>query len=73
VTRTVGLPGTGIFYTSRSRKHTGVHSSKEFAGRSGTTERAKLLRKLDELHGAGLLTDAEYEQKQHEVNRRFDS
>lgn len=72
VTRTVGLPGTGIFYTSRSRKHTGVHSSTEFTGRSSRTERAKLLRKLDDLHGAGFLTDGEYEAKQREVNRRFE-
>ena len=26
VTRTVGLPGTGIYYTSRSGYHSGVHS-----------------------------------------------
>jgi hypothetical protein len=25
VRRTVGIPGTGIFYTSRSGHHTGVH------------------------------------------------
>ena len=26
VTRTVGLPGTGIYYTSRSGYHSGIHS-----------------------------------------------
>ncbi len=25
VTRTVGIPGSGIYYTSRSGHHTGVH------------------------------------------------
>ena len=27
ITRTVGLPGTGLFYTSRSGYHTGYHSA----------------------------------------------
>ena len=27
VTRTVGLPGTGIYYTSRAGYHSGVHSA----------------------------------------------
>jgi hypothetical protein len=27
VRKTVGIPGTGIFYTSRSGHHTGVHSA----------------------------------------------
>ena len=27
ITKTAGIPGTGIFYTSRSGHHTGVHSS----------------------------------------------
>lgn len=27
VRKTVGIPGTGMFYTSRSGHHTGVHSS----------------------------------------------
>ena len=27
VRKTVGIPGTGIFYTSRSGQHTGVHSA----------------------------------------------
>jgi hypothetical protein len=25
VRRTVGIPGTGVFYTSRTGNHTGVH------------------------------------------------
>src|SRR5262249_12224771 len=29
VTRSVGIPGTGIYYTSRQGYHTGVHSSRE--------------------------------------------
>lgn len=31
VTKTVGLPGTGIFYTSRNGMHTGYHSAKQDA------------------------------------------
>ncbi len=31
VTKTVGLPGTGIFYTSRRGAHTGHHSAKHDA------------------------------------------
>jgi hypothetical protein len=31
ITRTVGLPGTGIFYTSRQGTHTGYHSAKHDA------------------------------------------
>jgi hypothetical protein len=27
VRRTVGIPGTGIFYTSRSGRHSGVHTT----------------------------------------------
>jgi hypothetical protein len=27
VRRTIGIPGTGIFYTSRSGHHTGVHTT----------------------------------------------
>jgi Protein of unknown function (DUF4236) len=26
VRRTIGIPGTGVFYTSRSGHHTGVHT-----------------------------------------------
>jgi hypothetical protein len=32
VRRTVGIPGTGIFYTSRRGHHTGVHSASRTAG-----------------------------------------
>jgi len=52
VTRTVGIPGTGIFYTSRSGRHTGAHTARQ-------PSRAALERKLAELHRAGLLTDDE--------------
>lgn len=31
VTKTVGIPGTGIFYTSRSGLHSGYHSAKQDA------------------------------------------
>lgn len=31
ITKTVGLPGTGIFYTSRQGMHTGYHSAKHDA------------------------------------------
>jgi hypothetical protein len=27
ITRTIGVPGTGVFYTSRRGRHTGVHSA----------------------------------------------
>lgn len=27
VTRTVGIPGTGLYYTSRTGRHTGFHSA----------------------------------------------
>ena len=54
VTRTVGIPGTGVFYTSRSGHHTGAHSTP-----SPQAIRAGLARKLEELHRAGLLTDDE--------------
>jgi hypothetical protein len=54
VTRTLGIPGTGVFYTSRSGHHTGAHSEP-----SRERQRAALARKLGELHRAGLLTDDE--------------
>ncbi|HXY91844.1 MAG TPA: DUF4236 domain-containing protein [Acidimicrobiia bacterium] len=57
VRRTVGLPGTGLFYTSTSGTHTGTHTSEQFAHRSN------LLGKLDDLHRAGLLTDEEHAAK----------
>ena len=50
VTRTVGIPGTGVFYTSRSGHHSGAHSEPSWERR-----RATLARKLEELHRAGLL------------------
>ena len=34
VTRTVGLPGTGLFYTSRSGHHSGYHSAVSDAPRT---------------------------------------
>jgi len=58
VTRTVGIPGTGVFYTSRSGHHTGAHSEP-----SPERQRATLARKLEALHRAGLLTDDEYAAK----------
>ena len=29
ITKTVGVPGTGVFYTSRRGLHTGYHSAKQ--------------------------------------------
>jgi Protein of unknown function (DUF4236) len=63
VRRTVGVPGTGLFYTSTNGHHTGVHSARHFAARPETARSADLVAKLMDLHRAGLLTDAEYEQK----------
>jgi hypothetical protein len=63
VRRTVGVPGTGLFYTSTGGHHTGVHSARHFAARPETARSADLVAKLTDLHRAGLLTDAEYEQK----------
>jgi Protein of unknown function (DUF4236) len=59
ITRTVGIPGTGVFYTSRSGHHTGAHTAP-----SAHATRAQLARKLEELHRAGLLTDDELVAKQ---------
>lgn len=59
ITRTVGIPGTGVFYTSRSGHHTGAHTTP-----SPQATRAQLARKLEELHRAGLLTDDELVAKQ---------
>ena len=36
VRRTVGIPGTGLFYTSRQGWHSGVHSSPAVHGNEGT-------------------------------------
>lgn len=63
VRRTVGVPGTGLFYTSTSGHHTGVHSARPFAAPAKSARSADLIAKLVDLHRAGLLTDAEYEQK----------
>lgn len=59
ITRTVGIPGTGVFYTSRTGHHTGAHSTP-----SPQAIRAGLARKLEELHRAGLLTDDELAAKE---------
>ena len=32
IRRTVGLPGTGVFYTSHTGLHSGVHTAPHFAG-----------------------------------------
>jgi hypothetical protein len=63
VRRTVGVPGTGLFYTSTSGHHTGVHSARHFAPPKAADRSTDLIAKLTDLHRAGLLTDAEYEQK----------
>ena len=62
VRRTVGIPGTGLFYTSRSGHHTGAHTA---APRSPNSKRGRqeLLAQLDDLHRAGVLSDTEYEAK----------
>lgn len=31
VTRTVGIPGTGVYWTDRSGRHTGAHTAPHFA------------------------------------------
>jgi hypothetical protein len=64
VTRTVGIPGTGVFYTSRSGRHTGAHSEP-----SRKRQRTTLARKLDELHRAGLLTDDELAAKIEQLHQ----
>ena len=63
VRRTVGVPGTGLFYTSTTGHHTGVHSARQFSARKGDDPNADLRAKLTDLHRAGLLTDAEYTAK----------
>jgi len=47
VTRTVGLPGTGIYYTSRKGYHTGYHSARsdvalDARAQSAATRRVEL-------------------------------
>ena len=68
-TRTVGIPGTGLFYTSRSGHHTGLHTNERLARRSAP-DAATLLRELEHLHRAGLITDDEYERVRSEVQSR---
>jgi hypothetical protein len=63
VTRTVGIPGSGVFYTSRSGHHSGAHSTP-----SPEAIRAGLERKLEQLHRAGLLTDDELAAKKAALN-----
>lgn len=63
VRRTVGLPGTGLFYTSHSGRHTGAHTSERFVRAATDETRAKTLAELDDLHRAGVLTDAELAEK----------
>ena len=67
VRRTVGLPGTGLFYTSQSGRHTGAHSGATFAAAKHSTRQERLLVQLDDLHRAGMLTDAEYAEKRVEL------
>lgn len=62
VRRTVGIPGSGLFYTSLSGHHSGAHTAPEFV-QPRPPSRAQLLRKLDDLHRAGVLNDAEYAEK----------
>jgi hypothetical protein len=69
VRRTVGVPGTGLFYTSTHGRHTGAHSSAHFAPRPPPDRHAKLLAQLTDLHRSGLLTDAEYAQKRAALER----
>jgi hypothetical protein len=59
VTRTLGIPGTGVFYTSRSGRHTEP---------SPERQRATLGRKLEGLHRAGLLTDSEFAVKRAQLD-----
>lgn len=63
VRRTVGVPGTGLFYTSLSGRHTGAHTGATFAAAKRATRQERLLAQLDDLHRAGVLTDAEYAEK----------
>ncbi len=64
VTRTAGIPGTGIFYTSRHGRHTGVHTAHQ------VDEATSLHRHLEELHRAGLLSDEEFTAKRAQLDAR---
>jgi Protein of unknown function (DUF4236)/Short C-terminal domain len=70
VRRTVGVPGTGLFYTSTTGHHTGVHSARPFTSPPRPDRAADLAAKLGDLHRAGVLTDAEYEQKRAALGPR---
>ena len=69
VRRTVGLPGTGLFYTSKSSMHTGAHTSTHFAKPAADSHQV-LLKKLADLHRAGVLTDAEYQAKRAAIDQQ---
>jgi Protein of unknown function (DUF4236) len=69
VRRTVGVPGTGLFYTSSSGRHTGAHTGAAFVTATPAPDVRRLRRNLDELHRAGVLTDAEYEAKRHALEQ----
>lgn len=69
VRRTVGVPGTGLFYTSIAGRHTGAHTSDAFTSSKPERERQRLVRNLDALHRAGVLTDAEYAEKRAAIDR----
>jgi hypothetical protein len=68
VRRTVGMPGSGLFYTSLHGTHTGAHTAPAFDHARAVPTKTQLLRKLADLHRAGVLSDAEYEQKREQVN-----
>jgi hypothetical protein len=44
VTRTIGLPGTGLFYTSRRSLHSGYHSAASHAPVTAEQQRANAWR-----------------------------
>ncbi|NNM88532.1 MAG: DUF4236 domain-containing protein [Phycisphaerae bacterium] len=41
IRRTVGIPGTGVFYTSHTGYHSGVHSAPHFAHNAHSTQQNK--------------------------------
>ena len=59
--------GTGVFYTSRTGTHSGVHTAA--TGAPAETSDA-LQRKLDDLHRAGLLSDEELAAKKAQLEGR---
>ena len=70
VRRTVGIPGTGIFYTTTSGTHTGAHTAEHFVAATHQPTKEQLLRKLADLHRAGVLSDAEYQTKRDQLSRQ---